>query len=415
MSAMLGHGVGDVADPVALLLLACSLPQDLIAPGRLRDLAGQVQDWDSLLERAGGHLAIPFLHARHSEFADLAPAGWADRLERAFRLGAAQNLRIAALLVRLHRNLFVPQGIAYAAVKGVTLAQRYYGGLPGRACRDLDLLIDPPACPATIGWMLDNGFRLVGSLSVTGEGAERERQIVAMCDLNREISLRSPEGDLIDVHSTLDLTGADFPTARLLANAQEMVLLGTRVSTLSGADLLVYLCYHHSRHNWTRLHWVSDMGQVARSPDISPDDLRASAARSGMGELVDACRAMIPLLAAVANGQPLRLAGLAGTMAQECLTFLAPDAVAPLLEYNLRLQDKGFRWRYWLAQTATEWRQRKGVVRKGRALMRSATPSWDMYQAMPLPRALRWLYLPLRAGAQLVRHTPLGALFGRKS
>nr|WP_237438217.1 nucleotidyltransferase family protein [Alteraurantiacibacter buctensis] len=381
----------------------------------MRELAGQVDDWDSLLVRAGGHLAIPFLHARRGELADLAPEGWSERLERAFRVGAAQNLRIAALLVRLHRTLFVPQGIAYAAVKGVTLAQRYYGGLPARACRDLDLLVDPPACPATIGWMLDNGFRLVGSLEVTGEGAERERQIVAMCDLNREISLRSPDGDLVDVHSTLDLTGADFPTARLLAGAEQMTLLGTPVFTLSGPDLLVYLCYHHSRHNWTRLHWVSDMGQVARSPDIAPEALRASAARSGMEELVEACRAMIPLLAAVVNGQQPQLAGLAGTMVQECLTFLAPDAVAPLLEYNLRLQDKGFRWRYWFAQTATEWRQRKGLVRKGRALVRSATPSWDMYQAMPLPRGLRWLYLPLRAGAQLVRHTPLGALFGRKN
>ena len=66
-------------------------------------------------------------------------------------------------------------GAAAQAVKGVTLAQRYYGTLSARACRDLDLLVDPKACPATIAWMLDNGFRLVGSLSVSGEGAERAR------------------------------------------------------------------------------------------------------------------------------------------------------------------------------------------------------------------------------------------------
>ncbi len=397
-----------------MVLLACSLPQDLLAQGRLRDLAAQVADWDALLDRAAEHLAVPFLHARRSQLGDLAAPGWADKLEHKHNAGAAQNLQIAALLVRLHRQLFVPQGIAYAAVKGVTLAQRYYGNLSDRACRDLDLLVDPPSCPATIGWMLDHGFRLAGSLAVTGEGEERDRQIVAMCDLNREISLRSPDNVLVDVHSTLDLTGADFPTAPLLANAEDMILLGTRVPTLAGADQLVYLCYHHSRHNWTRLHWVADMGRVAAAPDILPAQVQASAARRGMEPLVAACRDMIPLLARVVNGEQPPLSGLAGTMAQECLTYLAPDAVAPLLEYNLRLQDKGFRWRYWFAQTATEWRQRKGVVRKGRALMRSATPSWDMYQAMPLPRALRWLYLPLRVGAQLVRHTPLRALFGRK-
>lgn len=404
-----------VVDPAALVLLACSLPQHLLAPDRLRYLAAQVRDWDSLLDRAVDHLAVPFLHDRLSELAAHAPAGWVERLEQKYRTGAAQNLLIAALLVRLHRQLFVPQGIAYAAVKGVVLAQGYYGGLADRACRDLDLLIDPPSCPATIGWMLDNGFRLAGSLEVTGEGEERKRQIVAMCDLNREISLRSPENVLVDVHSTLDLTGADFPTGRLLANAEELTVLGARVPTLAGADQLVYLCYHHSRHNWTRLHWVSDMGRVAASPEISDAQVQASAARSGMGPLVAACREMIPLLARVVNGERPPLSGLAGKMAQECLTYLAPDAVAPLLEYNLRLQDKGFRWRYWFAQTATEWRQRKGVLRKGRALLRSATPSWDMYQTMPLPRPLRWLYLPLRFGAQLVRHTPLRSLFGRRN
>lgn len=396
-----------------MLLLACSLPADLLAPDIVPRLAAQVSDWDSLLHRSAEALAIPFVQARQGELAPFAPAGWADRLELAHRAGAAQNLRIAALLVRLHKQWFAPQGIAYAAVKGVTLAERYYGGLATRACRDLDLLVDPRACAATLAWLLDAGFRLAKPLEVTGEGAERTRQIEAMCDLNREISLRSPQGDLVDMHSTLDLTGADFPTARLLAGVEPVSVLGTPVPTLASADLLVYLCYHHSRHNWTRLHWISDIGRIARGGDYDAQAVRASAARSGMVDLVDACLDMIPLLAEVVSGRQPRLEGLAGTMAQECLTYLAPDALAPLLEYNLRLDDAGFRWRYWFLQTAIEWRQRKGLIRKGRALMRSATPSWEMYQAMPLPRALRWLYLPLRAGMQLVRHSPLRALLGR--
>ena len=401
------------ADAEALLLLACSLPADLLESDILPRLAAQVTDWDSLLHRAAEHLAIPFVHARRDDLAPFAPPGWADRLDQAHRVGAAQNLQIAALLVRLHKQWFAPQGIAYAAVKGVTVAQNYYDGLAGRACRDLDLLIDPKACPATLAWLLESGFRLTKPLEVTGEGAERTRQIEAMCDLNREISLRSPQNDLVDVHSTLDLTGADFPTARLLAGVEPVGVLGTQVPTLASADLLVYLCYHHSRHNWTRLHWIADIGRITRAGDYDAAAVRASAARSGMVELVEACLAMVPLLADVVSGRQPRLEGLAGTMAQECLTYLAPGALAPLLEYNLRLDDAGFRWRYWFSQTAIEWRQRKGLVRKGRALVRSATPSWEMYQAMPLPRSLRWLYLPLRAGLQLVRHSPLRVLLGK--
>ncbi|HYJ20247.1 MAG TPA: nucleotidyltransferase family protein, partial [Burkholderiales bacterium] len=360
-------------------------------------------------------LAIPFVHRHLPGLDRFVPAATRRQIEHAYRVSTARSLQLAALLTGLHERWFAPQAIRYAAVKGTSLGQRYYGDVAARTCRDLDLLVDPASCPATIRYLAEAGFTPCRGFELPADRAKWDRHIAAMCDLNREISLRSPAGDLLDIHSALDLTGGDFPTSRLLGRLEPVSIFGRAIPSLSTADLFVYLCYHHSRHNWTRLHWVADIGKVAASPEFSRDAVFATARRSGMGRLVEACLTMCELLAAASRGEEPTGRGLAATMARQCLAHLVPGAESSLLEYHRRIDDSAFRWRHWFNLTAEEWRHRRGFVRKVRTLLRSSTPSWESYRTLPLPKGLRWLYMPLRTGTHLVRHTPLRWLHARKS
>lgn len=378
------------------------------------ELLAAVDDWNELAECAAEHLAIPFLNQAMVQFGSAVPEQVRTSVETRFRIGAARNLRLAALLIRLDQHWFKPRGIRYAAVKGVVVAQRYYGSISGRACRDLDLLIDPQDFEATVSYLCRIGFRLCRPFELPTDQAAWPAHIAAACDLNRELTMRSPDDDLVDVHSSLDLTGNDLPTSGLLDRTETVELLGKAIPVLSTPDLFVFICYHHSRHNWTRLHWVADLGRMAASPHFDRPAVLAAARRAGMEKLVLACLEMPALLTRVVAGKELSGSDLALEMVGECLAYIRPGAEAPMLEHHRRIHEKAFRWKRWFAMTGEEWRQRQGIGRKLRAVLRSVTPSWEVYRSFPMPKRWRWLYVPLRIGSHLMAYTPLGDVFGRR-
>lgn len=401
--------------PEASLLLSCALRPDLFTRGLQERLATEVADWRGFTDKAREDLALPFVLRSLPTFGDRLPAAVRTEIELGYQASAAQNLRLAATLFQLDAAWFAPQGIRYAVVKGIAIAARYYHGLAGRSCRDLDILVERDAFAATITHLVETGFRLCRPFDLPIDPRGHARHIEALCDLNREITLRSPAGELIDVHQSLDLTGADFPTAALLSRAQPVRIAGKAIPTLSTTDLFVFICYHHSRHNWTRLHWIADIGQIAAAPDFDREAVHIAAQRCGMERLVAACLEMPGLLAeAVEGGQPEH-SSLAGRMTAECLASLQPGAEAPMTIHHRRINDRAFRIGRWFEMTGEEWRQRRGIIRKLRAAARSFTPSWEMYQTLPLPRGLRWLYVPLRFGTHLVTYTGLTKIAGRRS
>ncbi|MEO6215949.1 MAG: nucleotidyltransferase family protein [Sphingomonas sp.] len=399
-------------EPDTGLLLSCALRPELFSRGLQERLATEVVDWRGFTDKAREDLALPLVQRSLPIFGDRLPAAVRTEVELGYQASAAQNLRLSATLIHLNTAWFVPQGMRYAVVKGIAIAERFFGGLAGRSCRDLDVLVEQNAFAATITHLIDAGFRLCRPFDLPIDPGDHARHIEALCDLNREITLRTPAGELIDVHKSLDLTGADFPTAALLGRTQTVRIAGKAIPTLSTTDLFVFICYHHSRHNWTRLHWIADIGQIAAAPDFDREAVHGVAQRCGMEKLVAACLEMPALLAeAVEGGQPEH-SSLAGRMAAECLASLKPGAESPMTTHHRRINDRGFRIGRWFEMTGEEWRQRKGIVRKLRAATRSFTPSWQMYQTLPLPRGLRWLYVPLRIGTHLVTYTGLTRIAG---
>ncbi|GAA0312109.1 hypothetical protein GCM10009087_22800 [Sphingomonas oligophenolica] len=407
-------GLDPITLPVeARLLLACALHNALVSPRQLRSLASEVRDWPAVVRQATHHLSLPVLRERLSEIEDCVPSEIMAELDRAVIVATAHNLQLSAIAVELNQSWFQPKQVRFALFKGVAVAQRYYGSVSGRSCRDLDLLVSANGFADTMTHLIAQGFRLSKPFELPADPGRHGAHIDAMCGLNREISMRAPSGPMVDLHQSVDLTGADFPTDELLERAETITIAGETLPVFSTADLFVYICYHHSRHRWSRLHWIGDLGRIAAAPDFDIAAMRAQAKRAGLEKLVLACLEMPALLVgAVAGGWPVG-PGLAARMTRDCIRFLHPDNAAPELERHSRTDDRLFRWRDWFATTAIEWRQREGLGRRARAVGRSLVPSWQAYRDLPLPRGLRWLYVPWRAAAHMVRYFPLPK-FGRK-
>jgi hypothetical protein len=93
-----------------------------------------------------------------SPLADALPAGARDGFRALRRAQGDRNGLLLAALARIDAA-FGNAGVPWTLLKGLGLAQRYYGGLDRRTTRDLDLLVVPKDLPAAEGALRGLGFR----------------------------------------------------------------------------------------------------------------------------------------------------------------------------------------------------------------------------------------------------------------
>jgi hypothetical protein len=305
---------------------------------------------------------------------------------------ARRSLLIAATLSELHRDHLEPLGIAYAAFKGVSLASRYYGQLAQRSCRDLDLLVDRPAIPGLAARLLEAGFSLSSKFRPPADGNLRD-YIDALAYLTSEFSLVSPGGVVIEIHSRLDLTGPGFAPKRLLARRERCEVAGANVPVLPTEDLFAFICYHHSRHRWSRLHWLADLTMMMDHPSFDAGRVRHRARQAGVAHLVDDCMALPDALRArLAGERPDDRRPLLSQLVTYCTTYVDPS-VPPPEEIRVGAEDDPrSRMRERLSNTAWDFRARDTLALKLVTGLTQLRPHLPDYSALPLPRRLHAVY-----------------------
>lgn len=308
------------------------------------------------------------------------------------------SLKMMAELQRLRQNHLTPLGARYLVVKGLAVSARYYGDFTVRACRDIDILVSKQDMAPLLTRLLADGYRLVGEFSRLPT-LQEEQQIQAMVRLCPEVAVRSPDGVLIEIHQRLDLSGQAFSTEMLLDRAESVAIAGQDWPVPSTADLFVYLCYHHTRHYWSRLSWLGDLSAVMNAPDFDRQKVLHRAEQAGLLTLVQACMALPECLRASLNGQegPGRVSHgmpLTTELARYCLTFADPEIPPP--ESQEVSAWHSARWAY----ITLDWRIRDGLGNRLVTLRRLFRPGWREYQQWPLPQqwhGLYWLLRPVRA------------------
>lgn len=306
---------------------------------------------------------------------------------------ARRSLLIAAALSELHRDHLAPLGIDYVTFKGVSLASRYYGRLALRACRDLDLLVDRPAIPPLVTRLLDAGYAFSNTfVPASGHGA-LGNYIDALAYLTSEFSLVSPTGVVVEIHSRMDLTGPGFAPRRLLAHPEHCAVAGTEVPVLPTEDLFPFICYHHSRHRWSRLHWLADLTAIMNHPSFDAERVRHRARRTGLARLVDDCMALPDTLRARLEGEISDgRHRLRSQLAAYCWTYVDPSVVPPEDIRVAAEEDPRARMKERLSNTAWDFRARDTLMQKVVTGLAQLRPHLPDYAAFPLPRRLHGVY-----------------------
>ncbi|HEX4779249.1 MAG TPA: nucleotidyltransferase family protein [Usitatibacter sp.] len=338
-------------------------------------MASDGVDWDAFLALAERHGLRPLAH-RALEGAGVAPPHGVARALWIAHAGRAQRNRAAAAeLERLVRALDAA-GIACIPYKGPTLALAAYGDVGLREFGDLDVLVRPGEIMAAKAVLASLGYEPEFKIS-----AEAEHSLLHARE-HYHLVMRGPGGAIVELHWHSD---PDFPVER----DDDAWWSGRRA--FSPDELMLVLLIHGSKHHWMSLHWLADVAALARRERIDwawvANRARELHCRRRVAVGVALARS---LLGAPIPAEPGLAAGprdeaLAATFAREAFGSEAKTPALRLLARNAALYDL----------------PRHRLRHAAEAVFAPTYAEWTRWR---LPRALFFLYLPLRLARLTAKH-----------
>lgn len=218
-------------------------------------------DWDRVMALSIRHRVAPTL------FSSMNEAGWKGvpenirhALEELYRQNSLKSLRLAGELVQL-RRLFDRQSIPWMVFKGMALAAKLYGGFSRRYAGDIDVIVPAEHAPQAKNLLLESGYRLQ---VVDQRRVARQEQTMIHCIHHYEF-FHTEKDIRIELHWRLAKNSFHnpFPLKTLWDSNETISISNHQIPALiSPEELLLYLCFHGTRHYWFRLFWLCDIARL---------------------------------------------------------------------------------------------------------------------------------------------------------
>lgn len=379
-------------DATAQLLLL--LARERLTPqqvDRARALVPLVEDWPELIRFASGNMSLAFVH-KHLAALPAAPLpdGLLTGASAAVRRIAMRQMALIASLRRFHEACVAPLNAPHVYIKGPAMAALYYDQPVLRPCGDVDILVGADAYARVARAALARGDRFLFPSEPPTFAAD-PADIDFLIRRSDVILSFDAAGTLFEIHRHIEKTTPIFPEGELLRRAQTVRLSGTEIATLSTAWHFVYICYHHSRHFWSRLHWVADLHAIQAHPSFDRDEALAIARAIGLAPTVEATLEFAGLTDKPEEWSAVLGQNPAGIFLDACLRGLPGDSAFELEGWkDMFLFDFANPWQYDPRRKYILWAQ---------SALRRLQPTGSQYAHNKRPRALEWLYYLENAAA----------------
>lgn len=376
-------------NPGIELALACARVQlDDSSRQRILDGLDEPLDWPSVLAFTGRHGLRPLLHRHLSTLArGRVPKPVLVELWGGYELGLRRNCEAARELARIIGQ-FTANDIPAVPYKGPVLAAAAYGDLGLREFGDLDILLRRADISRATVLLEAAGYRTEFNLAP----AAAEAMLGSW--RGHEVQLRKAP-HLVELHWRTD---ADFPVeideSRWWGELARIPFEGVPTATFGASDLLLVLCIHGGKHGWAALGWLVDIAEMLRrEPAIDWPAVMARARALGVERRVyvglalaaDLLDAPLPAQARQ-RCERSNVAQLARRIRADILcVHRAPASAVRTLRDELELYDRPSH-------------------RMKHAVRTIFAPSMAELSRWPLPRALHFLYVPLRLARLAGKH-----------
>ena len=394
----------DVRDAEFALLLACArLVLDPATEQRAVALVARGLDWERLYALADKHGLRPLLfrHLGEGRLGPIPPT-FESKLWRHAEQLRRRNRQMESALVELSDRLR-GAGIPVLAHKGPVVARRAYGDAALREYGDLDLLLPHADMRRAISLLAEDGYLPKFPLSPAAEGA-----FLAASSQYHFMLVHGDTGLLVELHWKTD---NDYPVEASdrpgwWQRGSTLEIQGQAIACLPADEFLLALCLHGSKHYWGSLHWLVDVAELLRGLDPG--------AWAGMLERVRGLQAerrlALALVLASKNLEvPAPLEVSTWALAVPAVRELAVKIARGWPRLNERPPGAMERLRLDFLLCDLPGQRARHLLR---TLFLPGLKEWSRW---PLPRALHFLYIPLRMGGLFAKRTRRALIAERDS
>ncbi|UJF34307.1 nucleotidyltransferase domain-containing protein [Paenibacillus hexagrammi] len=344
-------------------------------------------DWEYFLQIAKHHRVYPAVYVRLNALeSDVVPSYVLQSLRSYYNNNTFQMLYLSSEMEGICKQLG-ERHIRSLMLKGPVLAQELYGDVSLRTSKDLDILVS-----------IDDVERAESILVSQGYVVDHEfpRVLEDWKWRFHHISFLHPEKRIqIELHWRLNPDMGKEPGFELLWDRSRVsAITKYPVHFLGKEDLFLFLVSHGARHAWFRLRWITDIDKIVHKglewPVLRELLLEYNCTHVGGQALLlvsDLFKTPIDQeILSITKGQLQR------KLARNSLIFIK-NTVNLCSEPHAEL-DKLYRKYMYLLR----WGQQKWNF-----IIRRFYPSSLDAEALPLPKALHFLYVPLRPFLWLMR------------
>ena len=382
-----------LSSPEVRLLLLLSRPTlSATQQDRARDLVPQVGDWPALIDTAWRKYVLPMVYQNLARLERGGPAGEILAMMRPQAVGmTSEMLRRHAAFDWFHERCVIASDVPYAYFKGRALAARFYPDPVQRFYRDIDILVPRASRVDLIRCMIDQGCR---ALLKSDSGHEEiafatDAQLDEFLFMTPVPGVVTPQGLMVEMHGEIDQQTSLFSTSDLLREAHEVATQNHRIRVLPDAPHVAFICYHHTRHVWSKLNWVADLAAICAHREFDREAVLDHARRLKIHTTVAAAFEFHDLTSAGHHPADFDHTTPGIDLLRACVTGLAGDDE---LEARMRtdqvLSVLSFPWQ---DVPVSRWRIAMLGLRKFR-------PVYADFRAMP---GGRWLRYVLATGLRL--------------
>ncbi len=377
-----GHARTDATAQLLLLLARDTLPKDMHATALA--LVAQIEDWQEFFKLSLNNASLPFVY---KHLTALKPTTVPKDLLADIRLYAMARtisaLKLTSAMASFQRDCVEPVGARHAYMKGPALAHRFYKDPNTRSCSDIDVIVLEADYEKVAYLAYQKGYRFLLN-SEDGTFVSQAQDLSFLVRHADVISMFDQDNTHIELHRYIEKTTPIFPVPRILREAHDMEVGGRKIRTFSTAWHFVYITYHHSRHFWSRLHWVADLHALRAHSSFDEAEVLGIAAEVGLLPTVKAALSFAELTSEP-QSWPTHLAQTpGGIFLDAALRGLPGDSAFELESWDaMFLFDFGDQWQFDSKRKFVFWAQ---------SALRRIQPNIYQYLKHRRPRQLEWLY-----------------------
>ena len=244
-----------------IILLSCA--RSHLSESTIQALKGVLAkgdvDWNNLLAKAERHRVKPLVYHTLSKLtlSHLMPSEIMSDLEKSYHILAFRNTFLLKEFGEILRSLS-EIGISIIVLKGAALAETVYPSIALRPFGDIDFLIKAEDLFKVEKVLINLGF--IKDEKTPDFVDAQEVMDYTYCFTQIVFKKQNPLPMYLEIHcNPIHLGISQDRLSQLWERAMEIKIRGVSTFSLHPEDMLLHLCHHLYRHNYSYLMWFSDL------------------------------------------------------------------------------------------------------------------------------------------------------------